>query len=124
MTWEKGAGFRVCGAVVRAPFVAQSGKFGKLVLGVPGGRSEVKVELRAFDLLVIEELRKLGAGQTVQVTGQIDMEPVKDKKGEKVLVDGYAAWVPALTMKAIKVEGSSVRPADPPPSDESATRGW
>lgn len=124
MSWERGAGFRVCGAVVRAPFISSSGKFGKLTLGVPGGRGETKVDVRAFDLLVIEEMRALGAGQTVQITGAIDMEPVKDKKGEKVIIDGYAQWVPALTAKAIKVEGSSVAAAPAATGAAPVDKGW
>lgn len=124
MSWERGAGFRIIGALVRAPFVAQSGKFAKLTLGVPNTRGESKIDVRAFNADVIEEIRGLGIGQTVQVTGTVDTEAVKDKKGEKVLIDGYAYWVSVLTAKAVTVEGASTRPAAPPKTDAAATDGW
>lgn len=125
MSWERGAGFRIVGALVRDPFIAASGKFAKMSLGVPGQRGEVKHEVRAFNLDVIEEIRGLGIGQTIQVTGTVDSECLKDKKGVEVMVDGYKCWVERLTAKEITVEGASVKPAAAPPkTDEAATDGW
>jgi hypothetical protein len=106
MTFEHGAGFRICGAVVRR-FVAPSGKVAFLTLGVPGPRGEVKHELRTFKEDLIVEVGSLGVGQIVQVTGSIDNERLTDKSRKEVTVDGRAAWVTKLTIKAIAVEGVS-----------------
>jgi hypothetical protein len=126
VSWDRGAGFRVTGAVVRK-FVAQSGKVAFLTLAVPGNKGETKIDVRSFDVLVIEEIGGLGAGQTVQVTGNVDSQKLTTKAGADVMVDGYAKWVPALTVKAIKVEGSSIAPAandGAPPPNSAADKGW
>lgn len=110
MSFEPGAGFRICGYVVRR-FVPQSGKCAFLTLDVPNGRGKnAKIELRTFEHDLIVEVGALGDGQTVQVTGGIDMEALKDKARNDVKVDGRAVWKPALTIKAIKIEASSVKP--------------
>lgn len=116
MNFERGAGFRICGAVVRR-FVPPSGKCAFLMLATPGKKGEVKHELRAFDYDLIVEVGSLGVGQTVQCTGSVDNEPLKDKAKNDVQVDGRAAWVPKLTIRAMTVEGSSKAPAiaDAPP---------
>lgn len=110
-----GAGFRIVGAVVRK-FVAQSGKFAAVTIDVNVPPRSRKIECRAFDAEMIDEIGQLGAGQTIEITGQIDMEKLTDKKREPVKVDGYEKWSPALTVKAIKIEGSSVKPAAAPGS--------
>jgi hypothetical protein len=109
-SWERGAGFRVCGAVTREPFCRDT--FGRVTIAVPGKRGETKIDLVTFDAGVIAEMRGLGVGMTVQVTGSIEMEAVKDRTKEKVLVDGYPKWVPLLVAKRIDVEGSSRKPAE------------
>lgn len=108
MSWERGAAFRIVGAVVRR-FVPDSGKCAFLTLAVPGVRGEVKHECRTFDLLIVEEIRGLGVGQVVQVSGRLDREAVKNKKREPVIVDGREAWAPALTIAKLDIEGSSRR---------------
>lgn len=126
MSWERGAGFRITGAVVRK-HVAQSGKVAFLTLGVPGNKGETKIDVRSFDVLVIEEIGSLGVGQTVQVTGNVESQKLTTKKGDDVLVDGYAKWVPALSVKKIDVEGSSRAPAPTggaPAPNSAADKGW
>lgn len=110
MSFQHGAGFRVCGAVVRRN-VAPSGKCAFLTLDVVAHPRSKKIEFKAFSNEMIEEVGCLGVGQTVEVTGQIDMESIKSKDRKEVLVDGRARWAPSLVIKAIKVEGASVRPA-------------
>lgn len=109
MSFQHGAGFRVCGAVLRRNIVP-SGKCAFLTLDVIAHPRSKKIEFKAFAREMIDEIAELGAGQTVEVTGQIDMETVKSRDRKDVTVDGRAKWVPALVVKAIKIEGSSVRP--------------
>lgn len=119
MSFPHGAGFRVCGAVVRRN-VVPSGKCAFLTLDVNMHPRARKIEFKAFAAETIEEIGGLGAGQTVEVTGQIDMETIKSRDRKDVTVDGRAKWVPALIVKAIKIEGSSVRPASSPSAGGSA----
>jgi len=129
-SWEKGAGFRICGHVVRVPFLARSGKFAKVTLAVPGGgrsgTGEKKIDVRAFEADVIAEIAQLGAGMTVQITGNVDSESVKDKAGNSVKVDGYDVWVSVLTAKKVDVEGSSRKPAEKPDAGdpEAVRKAW
>lgn len=109
MGFEQGAGFRICGAVVRK-FVPPSGKCAFLTLATPGKKGEVKHELRAFDYDLIVEAGSLGVGQIVQCTGSVDNEPLRDKARNDVQVDGRTAWVTKLTIRAMTVEGSSAKP--------------
>lgn len=128
MSFHHGAGFRVCGAVVRK-FVAPSGKCAFLTLDVNAHPRSKKIEFRAFSDDMIEEIGGLGVGMTVEVTGNVDMEPVKSKDRKEVLVDGRAKWVPVLTVKALKIEGSSRQPAprapaEPAPKAAKPAAGW
>jgi len=116
MNWDRGAGFRIVGAVVRR-FVPPSGKCAFVTLAVPGKKGEVKHECRTFDHDLIVEVGSLGVGQTVQVTGTLDNEPLKNKEKQDVQVDGRTAWVPKLTIRDLKIEGSSVKPSAAPPVD-------
>lgn len=109
MSWDRGAGFRIVGAVVRR-FVPPSGKCAFVTLAVPGKKGEVKHELRTFDHDLIVEVGSLGVGQIVQATGNVDNEPLRDKAKNDVQVDGRTAWVPKLTIRDLKIEGSSVAP--------------
>ncbi|HEY6875577.1 MAG TPA: hypothetical protein VI384_04385 [Candidatus Dormibacteraeota bacterium] len=108
MSFQHGRGFRICGAVVRK-FVAPSGKIAFLTLDVSAPPRSTKIEMRTFDL--VEDVGCLGVGQTVEVTGSVDMEKLTSKDRNPVMVDGREKWIPALTIKKITVEGSSVRPA-------------
>lgn len=121
-SWERGDGWRVVGAVVKEPFCRET--FGRLTIGVPGRRGEKKIDVVSFDAEVIGDMRALGIGQTIAVTGGIEIEAVTNRAKEKVLVDGYAKWVPLLVAKKITVEGASVKPAAPPKTDAAATDGW
>ena len=118
MNWDRGAGFRIVGAVVRR-FVPPSGKCAFVTLAVPGKKGEVKHECRTFDHDLIVEVGSLGVGQTVQVTGTLDNEPLKNKEKQDVQVDGRTAWVPKLTIRDLKIEGSSVKPSVAPPVDSA-----
>lgn len=123
-SWERGAGFRITGAVVRK-YVPPSGKCAFLTLGTPGNRGEQKTDCKTFDLLVVEEIAALGVGQTVQVTGSVESEKVKDKKGNEILVDGYAKWVPSLVVKTVAVEGASVAPSSGAAAPQAKEdKGW
>lgn len=110
MSFHQGAGFRICGVVVRR-FVAQSGKAAFLTLDVVGDRGSKKIELRSFDLSIVADIGQLGAGQTVECTGTVDVEKLTNKKRDEIKIDGYAKWVPALTIRVLRIEGSSRAPA-------------
>jgi len=132
-SWQHGTGFRMCGPVVRKPYVNQARTFASLVIGTPGKKGEVKHELRAFDADVIDEIAGLGIGQIVKVTGALDREALTDKARNDVKADGYTVFVEKLTIRTLEVEGSSRRPGpspapgaaespppnDPPPADEN-----
>lgn len=121
MSFEHGAGFRICGAVVRR-FVPKSNKIAFVTLDVVSHPRSKKIELRAFDRGLVEEISQLGAGMTIQVTGSVDVEPVKDKAGKEVKVDGYEKWVPVLTIRALTVEGASRAPSPAQtPADTNGT---
>lgn len=114
----QGAGFRICGSVVRK-FVAPSGKIAFLTLDVfVDGRGK-KVDMRGFSEMV-EEIGTLNNGALVEVTGTIDIEKLTDKQRQPVVVDGREKWVTALTVRAVKTEGSSKAPAKAAPSKQSS----
>lgn len=115
--FTQGSGFRICGAVLRK-FVAQSGKVAFLTVEVARARSSVKFDMRTFSRSLIGEIEELGAGQVVEVTGAVDVEPVKDRAGKEVSIDGYSKWVPALTMKVLRVLGGAA--SGPPPDADPA----
>jgi len=129
--WQRGAGFRIVGAVAKKPFVPPSGKCAFLELAVPGRKDkEVKHELRTFDYDMINEVAALGVGMIVQVTGTVDREPLQAKingKYENAQINGKDVWITKLTIGAITVEGAAVaqpkgdarqtaKPAPVPPS--------
>jgi len=132
MGFQHGAGFRICGAVVRK-FVNGKHNFASLTLDVVGAPRSKKIDLRAFDEDIVHQIGQLGAGQTIEVTGSVDVETIKAKDRKEVLVDGYSKWVSVLTARSIKVEGSSVQPrnepkreagAEPPAPSAPAGGGW
>lgn len=101
---QHGAGFRVCGAVVRK-FVVASGKCAFLTLKVDGHPRPKTLEFKAFGDMV-EAVGSLSPGQTIEVTGVIDSETVKNKAKEEIKVDDRAKWVPMLAIKALRHEGA------------------
>lgn len=130
-SWDQGAGWRMCGAVVRK-WISPTGKFASLTIGVPGNKGEIKHEVRAFSSSgLIDEINDLGVGQIVKVTGGVDREPLTDKARKEVKVDGYVVWVTKLTLKTLEIEGASRRPSPgpdtgpapagdpPPPADDN-----
>ncbi len=121
MSFQHGAGFRVVGAVVRK-YANNRGTFAGLTLDVVGAPRSKKIDLRAFDEDIVHQIAELGDGQTIEVTGSVDMESVKSKDKKEILVDGRAKWVTVLTVKAIKVEGSSVQPSSPNGRAQAPTR--
>lgn len=114
MSFERKATFEICGAVVRKPFVSQSGKFAKVTLATPGRTTEKKTDVRAFDAGIIEEIGSLGVGQTVRITGDVDSEKLTAKDKSEVSVDGYPVWMTVLTARWVSVEGSSRAPSPTP----------
>ncbi len=124
MGFPNGAGFRVAGNVTRR-FVSQSGKFAALTIDVNRHPRSVKVEMRCFDLGIIGEIEKLSSGQSVEASGQVDVEVLKAKSGEEISIDGYKKWVPVLTIKALKTEADVAGPpraAEPAPPSEHGRR--
>ncbi len=121
--------FRVTGAVVRT-YVPASGKVGFLTLDVLNGEKSRKFDIRGFGDIV-QEIGELAKGATVEVTGTLDIEPVKTKTGGEVLVDGYKKWVPMLVARSLTSSAASKpRPRQdnggqqrgavvPPPEDDS-----
>lgn len=129
MSFERKATFEICGAVVRKPFVAPSGKFARVTLATPGRSGEKKTDVRAFDGEIIREIADLGVGQTVRVTGDVDSEKLTNKAKQEVVVDGYTAWQTVLTARWLQVEGSSKAPPPEPgakanPAPKSKAKGW
>jgi hypothetical protein len=124
MSFDRGAGFRICGHVVRK-YVSPTGKFASLVIATPNQRGgETKHDVRAFDLPVVEQIHELGVGQIVQVTGGIDNEKLTNKAKEEVKVDGFNVWLTKLTIRAITVEGSSKAPAPGKPAEKPKAKTW
>lgn len=119
MSFERKATFEICGAVVRKPFVSQAGKFAKVTLATPGRTTEKKTDVRAFDAQIIGDIRALGVGQTVRITGDVDSEKLTAKDKSEVKVDGYVVWSTVLTARWIQIEGSSRAP-NPAPGAASA----
>ncbi|HVQ52903.1 MAG TPA: hypothetical protein VMS92_22940 [Mycobacterium sp.] len=123
MNWERGAGFRIVGAVDRK-FVPLSGKCAFLTLAVPGQRGEVKHECKTFDLLVIEEIRALGQGQVVQAIGTPEREKLTNKAKQPVMVDGREVWVPMFKINALTVEGGSARAKQEAAADDKPAEDY
>lgn len=128
---KQGAGFRICGSVVRR-FVVPSGKVAFLTIDVFADGHGKKIDLRGFKDMV-EEIGSLQPGALVEVTGAVEMEKLTGRDRNPVLVDGREKWVPALTVREIKFEASSrppVRTAPhnvPPPNpdgDQNDPNNW
>lgn len=98
----EGAGFRICGTVSRKN-VREKVAF--LTLTVAGFNGKPKyIDTRTFDAALMADVDALVDGSMVEVTGQIDIESVKGADREPIMIGGKAKWVPALTLKAIKVD--------------------
>lgn len=118
MSMQHGSGFRICGVVLRK-FTNSAGTFAALDLSVDAGGRTTKIEgLKGFDEIVVNEIAQLVEGAVVEVTGAIGMEGLKNKDKTEVKRDGRNAWAPLLTIKKIKVEASSVKPAETPDLDD------
>jgi hypothetical protein len=102
------ATFRVTGAVVRSN-VAASGKAAWVTLDVLSGERSKKLDFIAFGDAV-QEVGALAKGATVELTGQIDIQPVKDKAGAQVKVDGFARWFPMLVVRAVTSSKTTANP--------------
>ena len=118
-SFEEGAGFRVCGTVVRN-WISPTGKFAALTLDVNRSPRGAKIEMRAFHRGSIDDIRILQPGQRVKCTGQIDWEPIKNKAREEIKIDGYQKWVAVLSILSVEVEGSS-RLAAPTSGEKTAS---
>src|SRR5262245_3499403 len=102
------ASFRVTGAVVRAN-MATSGKAAWLTIDVlGGGERSKKLDFIAFGDLV-QEVGGLAKGSTVELIGDIDIQPVKDKAGNAVTVDGFKKWIPMLVIRGVQGSKASNR---------------
>ncbi len=102
--------FKVTGAVVRT-YVPASGKVAFLTLDVLNGERSRKYDLRAFDASIVATIGELAKGATVEIKGTLDVEPVKTKTGEQVLVDGFAKWVPMLVARSVTTSAAASRQA-------------
>ena len=96
--------FRACGTVVRK-FVSPKGNFAVLTLNVEetgrnGQRRDSKQEFCSFDC--IDDLSTIPQGATVTVTGKVSFEALTSRNKEKVMVDGFAKYVPRLVITAMK----------------------
>lgn len=105
MRFQQGAGFRICGSVVRL-WSNDAGTFATMTLDVMVDGRARKIDLRAFREQV-EDLKRLRPGAVVEVTGQIEMEKLAAKDKTPIKVNGYEKWFPALTVKTVKTEASS-----------------
>lgn len=125
MNSPQGAGFRASGSVYKA-FVPQSGKCAFLTVEFTNDRGRVtKLETRTFDATVIQQVRSLGQGEVVEVTGSIESEVAKDKAKQDVSVDGRLLWIPMLKLKSVKVDGAAkAKAAAPVDLDDGKPEGW
>lgn len=125
MSLHQGAGFRICGSVVRR-WTAQSGKFGTMTLDVFVDGKASKIDLVTFDC--VNDLASLSQGALVEVTGRVGMTKLTMKDKTPVKIDGYEKWVPQLVIKVVKVEASSLPanavPAANPSGDQNDPSNW
>jgi len=133
MSFAQGAGFRVCGSVVRR-WTNPAGTFATLTLDVFADGRGKKLDFRAFKE-VVNEIGCLTVGAIVEVTGTPDVEKLTAKDKTPVTVDGREVWVTKLTVRAVKTEASSRAPAArngsssavPPPNpdgDQNDPANW
>jgi hypothetical protein len=108
MSFQQGAGFRVCGAVVRR-WTNPAGTFATCTLDVFVDGKGKKLDFRGFKE-VVTEIACLTPGQIVEFTGTPDVEKLTAKDKSEVKVDGYNVWVTKLTVRAVKVESSGRSP--------------
>lgn len=113
------ARFSIEGQVTRV-WASESGKFAKLsVASNVDGKRRI-IELRGFS----DTARIIGGlkeGANVVVTGDVEMNPLKDKTKQDVKVDGFNKWIVELTAREVKrAAGSKAPPAQalPEPSDD------
>lgn len=126
MSFAQGAGFRICGSVVRR-WTASSGKFGTLVLDVFVDGKASKIDLVTFDC--VNDFSTLAQGALVEVTGRVGMQKLSAKDKTPIKIDGYEKWVPQLIVKVVKVEASSRPPASRdvapnPDGDQGDPTNW
>ena len=125
MSFTQGAGFRICGSVVRK-WTSPTGKFGTLVLDVFVDGKASKIDLVTFDC--VNDFSDLAQGALVEVTGRVGMQKLSAKDKTPVKIDGYEKWVPQLIVKVVKMEASSKPassvPAANPDGDQNDPANW
>ena len=88
-----------------------SDKFAKLTVEVPGtGRYPERIDLKSFNQAVINQVGRLGAGESVTVEFNIQVEKMKHN-GVELTEEGkdgksYPVKVPMLVISNILVDGS------------------
>lgn len=117
MTQQHGAGFRVSGLVNRV-YVNDKGTFAALTVQVEQSGRRKLLDVRGFDAPVTSAISRLTNGDTVEVTGSVDTEPLKDKGKNEIAVDGRPCWVVKLTAKAVKVTAPKAAPEENPHGDD------
>lgn len=109
------ARFSITGTVTRV-WVADSGKFGTLSVSVPVGDGKTrKIDMRAFSA-VTPSLQELSPGMRVNVVGDVEMNPLKDKQKNDVKVDNFTKWVVELTAREVKQATGGARAPRPAPA--------
>lgn len=113
------ARFSVTGTVTRV-WTSDSGKFGTLSVSVPVGDGKTrKIEMRAFSA-VTPKLGELSPGMRVNVVGDVEMNPLKDKTKADIKVDGFTKWVVELTAREVKsAGGAKPKPAPAQPLNDT-----
>jgi len=102
------------GKVVRS---FSSDKFGKVTLEVAGERNACKLDFKTFNADHIALIKTLKPGDSVEVTGSIGVEAVKDKAKVDIEVDGYKLWIPMLKMETINGVTTGTQAVGPDKTD-------
>ena len=123
---KEGCGVRITGIVERA-FTTPTGSFGSLTLSwlEDGATKRKKMDIAAFKERVAM-VKALGVGETVTITAGLEMEAVKNKAKEDVVVDGKTKWVPRVILRTVTVSDKpkpkeSTWGDDPPAHTKTAT---
>lgn len=109
--------FKVTGTVSREPKVLDKVAFLTVECAL-GNKRSMRVDVKAFDRRIMESIGKLGAGEEVEIEGDLMQEELRDGKAGPVKNSfGKSFWI--IGLKATRVEAVGGGSKGDMPSEQS-----